>query len=57
MSKFPQERDSIVTQLKGKKSADRQSLLQDSILTDLIQHGKVKKHQAVIDRLVAQYRS
>ena len=57
MSKFPQERDSIVTQLKGKKSVDRRSLLQDSILTDLLQHGKVKKHQAVIDRLVAQYRS
>ena len=54
MSKFPQERDNIVLQLKGKKSADRQSLLQDSILTDLIRRGKVKKHQSVIDRLVAQ---
>jgi peptidyl-prolyl cis-trans isomerase D len=57
MSKFPQERDSIVLQLKGKKSVDRQSLLQDSILTDLIRRGKVKKHQAVIDRLISQYRS
>jgi peptidyl-prolyl cis-trans isomerase D len=56
MSKFPQERESIVLQLKGKKSVDRKNLLQDSILTDLIQHGKVKKHQAVIDRLVSQYR-
>jgi peptidyl-prolyl cis-trans isomerase D len=56
MSKFPQERESIVLELKGKKSVDRKNLLQDSILTDLIQHGKVKKHQAVIDRLVAQYR-
>ena len=56
MSKFPQERDAIVTQLKGKKSADRLSLLQDSILSDLIKRGKVKKHQAVIDRLIAQYR-
>ena len=57
MSKFPQERDGIVLQLKGKKAADRQSLLEDSILTDLIRRGKVKKHQAVIDRLIAQYRS
>lgn len=57
MSKFPQERDSIVTQLKSKKAVDRQNLLQDSILTDLIRSGKVKKHQAVIDRLIAQYRS
>jgi peptidyl-prolyl cis-trans isomerase D len=57
MSKFAQERDGIVTQLKGKAAVDRESLLQDSILTDLIRRGKVKKHQAVIDRLIAQYRS
>ena len=57
MSKFAQDRDAIVTQLKSKQAVDRQNLLQDSILTDLIQRGKVKKHQAVIDRLIAQYRS
>ncbi len=57
MSKFPQERDGIVTQLKGKKAIDREQLLQDSILSDLIRRGKVKKHQQVIDRLIAQYRS
>jgi peptidyl-prolyl cis-trans isomerase D len=57
MSKFPQERDTIIAQLKGKKKTDRLGLLQDSILSELIQRGKVKKHQAVIDRLVAQYRT
>jgi peptidyl-prolyl cis-trans isomerase D len=57
MSKFPQQRDAIVEQLKGKLAVDRRGLLEDSILTDLIRSGKVKKHQAVIDRLVAQYRS
>ncbi len=57
MSKFPQQRDSIVMQLKSKEAVDRQNLLQDSILTDLIRRGKVKKHQQVIDRLIAQYRS
>ena len=57
MSKFAQERDGIIEQLKGKEKADRLTLLQDSILTDLIQRGKVKKHQPVIDRLIAQYRS
>jgi len=56
MSKFAQERGTIIDQLKGKKKTDRLGLLQDSILADLIQRGKVKKHQAVIDRLVAQYR-
>ena len=57
MSQFPQQRDQIVEQLKGKKKADRIGLLKDSILTDLIRSGKVKKHPQVIERLVAQYRS
>ncbi|HTW66008.1 MAG TPA: peptidylprolyl isomerase [Bryobacteraceae bacterium] len=57
MSQFAKERDSIVLQLKAKKYADQQSLLQDSVLTDLIRRGKVKKHQQVIDRLIAQYKS
>jgi peptidyl-prolyl cis-trans isomerase D len=57
MAKFAQERDAIVLQLKSKKYAERQGLLQDSVLSDLIQRGKVKKHQQVIDRLIAQYRS
>jgi peptidyl-prolyl cis-trans isomerase D len=56
MSKFAQERDGIIEQLKGKEKADRLTLLEDSILTDLIKRGKVKRHQAVIDRLIAQYR-
>ncbi|MBV9768323.1 MAG: peptidylprolyl isomerase [Bryobacterales bacterium] len=56
MSKFPEQRESIVLELKGQKLADRRLLLQDSILTDLIRRGKVKKHQAVIDRLIGQYR-
>jgi peptidyl-prolyl cis-trans isomerase D len=56
MSKFAQERDQIVLQLKSKKANDRVSLLRDSVLADLIQRGKVKKHQQVIDRLISQYR-
>jgi hypothetical protein len=57
MSKFAQDRDSIVLRLKSEKANARQSLLQDSILSELIRRGKVKKHQAVIERLIAQYRS
>ena len=56
MSKFAQDRDGIIEQLKGKEKADRLTLLEDSILTDLIQRGKVKRHQSVIDRLIQQYR-
>ena len=55
-AKLAQDRDGIVLQLKAKKANDRLNLLQDSILSDLIQRGKVKKHQAVIQRLIAQYR-
>jgi hypothetical protein len=41
--------------LKGKKSGERQLLLQDSILNTLIQKGKIKKHQDVINRMLARY--
>jgi hypothetical protein len=57
MSKFAQQRDTIIEQIKGQKKADRISLLKDSILTELIKKGKVKRHEAVINRLIAQYRS
>jgi peptidyl-prolyl cis-trans isomerase D len=57
MSKFAQDRDNIVLRLKSEKANARQTLLQDSVLSDLIRRGKVKKHQAVIDRMILQYRS
>lgn len=57
MAQFPSERDAIVLQLKGRNYADRQSLLQDSVLAALIKQGKVKKHEQVIQRLIAQYKS
>ena len=57
MSKLPAERDNIVLTLKGKKTAERQALLRDSILSMLIQQGKVKMHRDVINRLIARYRS
>jgi len=57
MSKLAEQRDSIVTQLKSKRRNERQALLRDSILTQLIQQGKVKIHKDVVNRLVARYRS
>jgi hypothetical protein len=56
MSKLPQERDTIVTQLKSQKAQQRSMLFQDSVLTTLIRQGKVKKHQDTINRLIARYR-
>jgi peptidyl-prolyl cis-trans isomerase D len=57
MSKLAQERDALVLALKGKKTAERQVMLRDSILSMLIQQGKVKMHRDVINRLIARYRS
>jgi hypothetical protein len=57
MSKFAQERDAIVLALKSKRASERQIMLRDSILTTLIQQGKVKMHRDVINRLIARYRS
>ena len=56
MSKLAQERDTIVTQLKGQKAQQRSMLFQDSVLTTLIRQGKVKKHQDTISRLIARYK-
>jgi peptidyl-prolyl cis-trans isomerase D len=57
MSKFAQERDALVLSLKGKRASERQIMLRDSILSTLIQQGKVKMHRDVINRLIARYRS
>ncbi len=57
LSKMGQERDTIVMQLKKKKSNERADLLRDSVISYLTQKGKVKIHQDVMDRLQARYRS
>jgi hypothetical protein len=57
MSKLAQERDALVLALRGKKTAERQVMLRDSILSTLIQQGKVKMHRDVINRLISRYRS
>jgi hypothetical protein len=57
MSKMGQERDTIVMQLKKKKSNERAELLRDSVVNYLSQKGKVKIHQDVMERLQARYRS
>jgi peptidyl-prolyl cis-trans isomerase D len=56
MSKLPEQRETLVTALKGRKARERQELFEDGILTELIREGKVKINQDVINRLVASYR-
>jgi peptidyl-prolyl cis-trans isomerase D len=57
LSKIGQERETIVMQLKRKKSNERADLLRDSVVNFLSQKGKVKIHQDVLERLQARYRS
>jgi peptidyl-prolyl cis-trans isomerase D len=52
MSQLPSQRDAIVMQLKQQKARERQELFYDSVLTALIRDGKVKKHNATIQRLI-----
>jgi peptidyl-prolyl cis-trans isomerase D len=51
------ERASIQLNLKQKYSQTRYSLIRDSILTKLIESGKVKKNKKAIERLLAAYSS
>jgi peptidyl-prolyl cis-trans isomerase D len=57
MSKIGSERETIVMQLKRKKSAERAEMMRDSVVTYLSQKGKVKVHQDAMQRLQARYRS
>jgi len=57
MSKLADQRQSIVMQIKTRKAQASAPLLTDSVLTRLVQEGKVKKHQDVINKLVARYHS
>ena len=57
MTKLADQRQSIVMQIKTRKAQATALLLADSVLTRLVQEGKVKKHQDVINKLVARYHS
>jgi len=57
MTKLAEERAKIANEIKSQKAQERRELLADGILTQLINEGKVKINQRVIDRLVSAYRS
>ena len=57
MRQLPDQREAIVLALKGRKSRERQDLLDDGILSRLIREGKVKINPAVVKRIVASYRA
>ncbi|HTS49289.1 MAG TPA: peptidyl-prolyl cis-trans isomerase [Bryobacteraceae bacterium] len=57
MTKLAEQRQTILMQIKTRKAQELAPLLMDSVLTRLVQEGKVKKHQDVINKLVARYHS
>jgi peptidyl-prolyl cis-trans isomerase D len=56
LAKFAEERNKIREDLKNQKGRDRAMLFEAGLTDALIKQGKVKKHQDVINRLIAQYR-
>ncbi|MCL6508432.1 MAG: peptidylprolyl isomerase [Bryobacteraceae bacterium] len=50
------QRDAIIESLKSQKARERNELFEQSVRDRLISEGKVKIHQDVINRLVANYR-
>ena len=56
MSQLAGQREAIVLQLKQQKARERQELFYDSVVTQLVREGKVKRHNQTIQRLVNSYR-
>ena len=57
MKDFATQKDSIMTNLKQKKMEERKMLFQDSVLSRLIQEGKVKYHKDVVNEIMQRYKA
>ena len=57
MSKLPAERAAIRDQIKSQKAQDRDALFRAGLKQRLIEEGKIKIHQDVINKVIASYRS
>ena len=57
MSKLAEEREAILFNLKAQKAQQRKELLEDGIVIQLINEGKVKRNDRAIQRLISAYRS
>jgi hypothetical protein len=56
ISKLPEERAKIRDQIKSQKGRDRNALFDAGLRDQLIKQGKIKYHNDVISRLLANYR-
>jgi peptidyl-prolyl cis-trans isomerase D len=57
MSKLPEQRVQIRDEIKGQKGRDRNTLFEAGLRDQLIKQGKIKIHQDIIQRIIANYRS
>jgi peptidyl-prolyl cis-trans isomerase D len=57
MSQLAAQRDTIRDQIKGARARQRNTLFEAGVHDEMIKQGKLKYHQDVIDRLIAQYRT
>ncbi|MGP8243797.1 MAG: peptidylprolyl isomerase [Bryobacteraceae bacterium] len=56
-ARFADQRATVRDQVKSEKARQRDALFEAGVLDELKRQGKIKYHQAVIDRLIAQYRA
>ena len=57
MKDFAAQKESIITNLKQKKMEERRQLFQDSVLSKLVQEGKVKYHKDVVNQIMQRYKA
>jgi peptidyl-prolyl cis-trans isomerase D len=57
LSKLPEQRVALRDEIKSQKARERESFFEAGLREALIKQGKIKIHQAVIDRLLAGYHS
>ena len=57
MSKLNEQRAEIRDQIKRKKATDRSQMFDEGLREHLVKDGKIKAHQDVIQKLIAQYRA
>ena len=57
MAQLPAQRNTIRDEIKSQRARDRNTLFENGVKDMLIKQGKIKIHQDVINRLIANYRT
>jgi hypothetical protein len=57
LSKLPEQRAAIRDEIKSQKARERNSLFEAGVKDALTKQGKIKIHQDVLSRLIANYRA